>query len=188
LAKNNLRSIISGKFRTSDQSGFTLLEVLIAMAIMIMALSSILAIESGSINASARAKRMNIVAMLAKNQMIQTEYAIQGKAFDELEKEQTGNFEAPYEEYSWKREIKEITFPSINPAAAAAGAETGATSADDQSNSQTVETMAKLITNFLSKSIREVDVSVIWKRSGKEQTFTVGMYWVDLNHAFELSE
>jgi type II secretion system protein I len=80
-----------------NPQGFTLLEVLIAMAIMALALSSILSVESGSINASARAKQMNIVAMLVKNQMIKTEYEIEGKSFDEVEKEKSEAFEAPYE-------------------------------------------------------------------------------------------
>ena len=39
-----------------SQAGFTLLEVIIAMAIMVIALASILDVESGSINASIRTK------------------------------------------------------------------------------------------------------------------------------------
>jgi general secretion pathway protein I len=161
------------------QTGFTLLEVLIAMAIMALALSSILSVESGSINASARAKQMNIVAMLVKNQMIKTEYEIEGKSFDEVEKEKGEAFEAPYETYTWKREIKEITFPTINP---------GSSDPNDQSVDQNAETMAKTISQFLSKAIREVDVSVNWKKDGKDQSFTVATYWVDLNHAFDAQQ
>src|SRR6478735_4350708 len=82
--------------------GFTLLEVIIAMAIMTLAFSSILAVEMGSINASARAKQMNIVAMLAKNQMVETEYKIEGKKFDEVKKEESGAFPSPYQDYTWK--------------------------------------------------------------------------------------
>jgi type II secretion system protein I len=162
-----------------DQAGFTLLEVLIAMAIMTVALSSILAVESGSINASARAKQMNIVAMLVKNQMIKTEYDIEGKTFDEVEKEKTEAFEAPYETYTWKRVVKEITFPTINP---------GSSDPNDTSVDQNAETMAKTISQFLSKAIREVDVSVNWKKDGKDQSFTVATYWVDLNHAFDAQQ
>jgi general secretion pathway protein I len=172
-----------------NNEGFTLLEVIIAMAIMVLALSSILAIESGSINASARAKQMSVVAMLARNEMIMTEFDFEGKTFDEMEKEKTGQFEAPYSDYGWKREIKEIEFPPINPAAAAPNADgSQASSNNDQDNGANVDTMAKLITQFLSKSIREVSVSVLWKKSGKEQSFTVATYWVDLNHAFDLTQ
>jgi general secretion pathway protein I len=170
-----------------NNDGFTLLEVIIAMAIMVLALSSILAIESGSINASTRAKQMSVVAMLARNEMIMTEFDIEGKTFDEMEKEKTGQFDAPYADYGWKRAIKEIEFPPINPAAGAS-ADGSQSSGNDQDNSANVDTMAKLITQFLSKSIREVSVSVVWKKSGKEQSFTVATYWVDLNHGFDISQ
>jgi prepilin-type N-terminal cleavage/methylation domain-containing protein len=169
-----------------NDAGFTLLEVIIAMAIMVLALSSILAIESGSINASARAKQMSVVAMLARNEMIMAEFDLEGKTFDEVEKEKTGQFSAPYSDYSWKRTVKEVNFPPINPAAGAT--EGGQSSANDQDNSANVETMAKLITNYLSKAMREITISVVWKKSGKEQSFTVATYWVDLNHAFDLSQ
>ena len=57
------------------------------MTIMVLAFASILAVESGAINASDRAKTMNIVQMLAKNQMIEWEYRIEGRTFDEVKKE-----------------------------------------------------------------------------------------------------
>lgn len=170
-----------------NNQGFTLLEVIIAMAIMVLALASILAIESNSINASARAKQMSIVAMLARNEMIMTEFDIEGKTFDEMEKEKTGQFDAPYNDYGWKREIKEIEFPPINPAAAS-NLDGSQSANSDQDNSANVDTMAKLITQYLSKSLREVSVSIIWKKSGKEQSFTVATYWVDLNHAFDVNQ
>jgi prepilin-type N-terminal cleavage/methylation domain-containing protein len=170
-----------------SNAGFTLFEVIIAMAIMVLALSSILAIESGSINASARAKQMSIVAMLARNEMIMTEFDIEGKTFDEIEKDKTGQFEAPYGDYTWKRAIKEIEFPPINPAAGA-NPDGSQGAGNDQDNGANVDTMAKLITNYLSKALREVSVTIVWKKSGKEQTFTVATYWVDLNHEFDLSQ
>jgi prepilin-type N-terminal cleavage/methylation domain-containing protein len=40
----------------SNQAGFTLLEVIIALAIMVIAFASILSVESESINASGRTR------------------------------------------------------------------------------------------------------------------------------------
>jgi general secretion pathway protein I len=161
--------------------GFTLLEVVIAMAIMTLAFSSILAVEMGSINASSRAKQMNIVAMLAKNQMVDTEYKIEGKSFDEVKKEDSGTFEAPYQDYRWKTTVRELKFPPIAGGAAAQskGAEGG---------NQVTELLTKLITNFLSKALREVTVTVFWKRGTAEQSFSLSTYWVDLNYEFKLTE
>lgn len=167
-----------GKNKFKNQKGFTLLEVLIAIAIMALALGSILAIEGGSINHSVEAKQMNIVAMLAKNQMITTELDIEGKTFDEVDKDMTGKFDPPFEDFSWSREVTEVKFPNLNPGGGG----------QNEGEDQTSEMLSKLLSNYLSKALREVKVSVLWMKNGKPQTFSVSTYWVDLNHEFDLSE
>ena len=164
---------------TRSESGFTLLETMIAVAIMLIAFSAILMTESASLNSSARAKQMNIVAMLSKNALIESEYAIQGRTFEEMDKEKTLPFPEPYNDYSYKRIIKEIKFPSLSLGGSKAGA--GGIDA-------TTEQVIKLLTNFLSKAVREVTVEVIWKKGTETQSFAVSTYWVDLNHEFQLTE
>ena len=173
----------------NNESGFTLLESVIAMAIMVVAFTSILVVESGSIDAAARAKQTNIVAMLAKNTMVDIEYKFQGKTFDEFKKEDSGNFPEPYQDYKWKSSVKEITFPTLNVAAlASGGANDSGGSAQPDESGNLAELLAKLLTNFLSKAIREVTVTVTWKKGTGEQNFSVSTYWVNLNHEFQLSE
>lgn len=163
----------------SDNRGFTLLEVLIAIAIMVTALATILAIEGSSLGASEKSKTMNTVAMLAKNKMIETELDIEGKTFDEIEKDKSGAFEHPFEKYQWRRSVREIKFPTLNTG--------GGSSAEDEANQQATAMISKLISTYLSKAMREVSVTIVWQRSGKDQEFTVSTYWVDLNHALELT-
>lgn len=153
------------------------------MAIMLMALTAILSVESGSINATARAKQMNVVAMLAKNTMVETEYKIEGKPFSEVKKEDQGTFEAPFQDYRWQTKISEIEFPSI----LGGGGKSGQ-GGDNGSQDETTAMFAKLITNFLSKALREVSVTILWKKGSSEQKFSVSTYWVDLNHEFQLSQ
>ncbi|HLD99902.1 MAG TPA: prepilin-type N-terminal cleavage/methylation domain-containing protein [Bdellovibrionota bacterium] len=164
----------------NDKSGFTLLETMIAMAIMMVAFASILAVESGSINASNRAKQLNIVAMLAKNQMIEAEYEIEGKTFEEVKKKDGGNFAQPYQDYRWTMEIKEIKFPSLNFG--------GSKASGGEDDGGITGLMTKLLTNYISKAIRELTVTIFWKKGPGEQSFSVSTYWVDLNHEFELQE
>ena len=161
-----------------NEAGFTLLEVLIALAILVMSLGTILAIEGGSINASDRSKHMNIVAMLARNEMIQTELDIEGKTFDEVDKETEGKFDAPYGDYGWKRTIKELKFPNF---ASLAGAQ-------NDSENQVSDMLSKLFSSYMSKAMREVTVEILWKKSGQQQSVSVTTYWVDLNHEFNLSQ
>ena len=165
---------------SSNESGFTLLETMIALAIMMIAFASILLVESRSLSTSAKAKQMNVVAMLARNQMIKTEYDIEGKTFDEVKKEESGQFEEPFKDYTWSRTIKEMKFPALNISGG------GGKTADG--NNQIAELLTKLVTNFFSKALREVNVTIKWKRGAGTQSFTVSTYWVDLNHEFQLQE
>ena len=175
--------------KLSENSGFTLLEVIIALAIMVLAFTSILSIEGGSINATARGKKMIVVGMLAKNQMIEQEFKIQGKTFDEVPKEESGTFEEPYADFRWKTAVKEIEFPKIT-----AGGKTKP--GGDDGTDQFTDTISKLVTNFLSKAIREITVTILWNTSGdktdrdtkKDQSFSLTTYWVDLNYELSLNE
>lgn len=188
LLKFSANKILKSRTVASDAEGFTLLEVIIAMAIMVIAFASILTVESGSLNASARAKQMNIVAMLAKNKMVETEYEIEGKTFDEVAKESSGSFDAPFQEFSWQTTIKEMTFPNLALGQGSPEGGGGASNTQDSAGSEMATMMAKLVTKFFSKSIREVTVNILWKRGSGEQRYSVSTYWVDLNHEFELSE
>ena len=165
----------------SANSGFTLLEVLIALAIMTVMLTSIFLIQQSSIEATIRAQQMNTVAMLAKNLMIDTELAFQEKAFADLKEEEKGQFPAPHQDYTWERKIKEIEFPNLGMGAG--GGEDGAEGANPQS-----EMLSKLVSNFLSKSIREISVTISWRKGSGTQNYAVATYWVDLNHEFSLTE
>ncbi len=171
--------------------GFTLLEVMIAMAIMLVAFSSILMVQSNGLQSSARAREINTVSMLMKQQLLETEFAIENKTFDEVKKEDAGQFKEPFQEYSWKREVKEIKFPNLTSLANAGGdasASAGSSSSDSNAQGGVAEQMSRLVTNFLSKALREVQVSVTWKRNNSNQKISISMYWVDLNSAFQITE
>ncbi len=80
-------------------SGFTLLEVLIALAILITAFGAIFMVQAGAISATEKARRMNVVAMLAKNKMVEAEMEFEGKDFNEVAAKKNGKFEPPHDDY-----------------------------------------------------------------------------------------
>jgi len=177
--------------RIPPEGGFTLLEVMIAMTIMLLAFTSILAVESSSMNTSAKAKQMNIVGMLARNAMTQTEVEIQGKAFKELNEEDSAQFEEPFQDYTWVRTVKEVKFPNLAGmfqagANAQEGGENSQAADAQEGNAALMEQMTKLVSNFLSKALREVTITIKWKKGSGEQKYVVSMYWVDLNSDFQL--
>jgi prepilin-type N-terminal cleavage/methylation domain-containing protein len=162
-------------------SGFTLLEVMIAIGILAIGIGAILVAENNSLDTTFRAKRMTTVATLARNSLIEAEREIQGKTFDETRKELSGKFDPPYSEYSWERKIKEITFPNVLTPEAKEGK-------GGQPEDQNEARVVRLATQFLSKATRELSITIKWKEKGQDQQYSVSQYWVDLNHEFNLSE
>lgn len=175
------------------QDGFTLLEVMIAMAIMLVAFSSILAIQSSSMNSALRSRQVHEVSMLARWAMASTEVEIAGKKFSDISEELSGQFDPPYQDYSWTRKIREITLPNLSgiskavQEASGGGPTTREEEEAAEQNGALLEQMTKIITNFISKAVREVTITVSWKRGTHTQTYEVAMYWVDLNSDFQLT-
>jgi prepilin-type N-terminal cleavage/methylation domain-containing protein len=170
--------------------GFTLIEVMISVAIMLVAFTAIFSIQAGSMNALDRTKRMTIITMLARNAMIESELATQGKSFKEVNKEETGEFKPPFNEYKWKREIKEIKFPVLNFAAGGTGDgdEGGEKGESSNANNAIMEKMSKIFAKYLSDSVREIAVTITWPISKGTMSYTVSTYWVDLGAQVSLDE
>jgi len=157
---------------------------MIAITIMVVAFASILNIESSSIEATARAKEMTTISMLARNAINQAEMEIKGRTFSELKKEDAGNFDEPFEEYAWSRKIDEVKFPDIMSLAGGAsslGGESG-----EASKTNEADMLGKIVTNFLSKGVRKITVTVTGVRN-KTQTFSVSTFWVNLSSELQLS-
>lgn len=160
--------------------GFTLLEVLIAISIMVIGVGTVLMIESNSLEATDKARRVTTAAMLAKRTMLEAEMLFEGKPFNEVKTEESGQYSEPYETFQWTRTIKEIELPNMNPPSGGGQGSGGDSGADENAN-----TMTNMITSFLSKGMREVTVTVRWPRGKGFQEMSVTQYWVDLNHELQ---
>ena len=173
-----------------DSRGFTLLEVMIAMAIMMVAFASIMMVQSSSIQSSIKAKNLNIVSMLAHNKMVESELEWEGKKFAEIDKEKEGEFKEPFQDFRWKREIKEVKFPTLDLAGAAgdSGGDAGDTNPAEAGAADGMSRVGKIITAYLSKGVREVAITIFWKKGKGEQAFTVSTYWIDLDAEFSINE
>jgi general secretion pathway protein I len=86
--------------------GFTLLEVMIALAIISVALVAISGINSGAIDAHTYSKRLTIATLLARSKMADLEQELQSDGLPSDDSEEEGAFdEEGYPQYRWQAQI-----------------------------------------------------------------------------------
>lgn len=168
-----------------SESGFTLLEVIVAIAILVIAFASIYSIQFSSLRSFEKTRDRNLVSMLARGAMAQTEVEMRGKAFNELQAEQGGQFDKPYETYRWTRKIKEIEFPTL-PLLNSGSEEEGGSENSSASKNPMLDNVSKMISQTLTRSIREVTVTISWKRGKADQSYQLSTYWVDFSQGVQL--
>lgn len=87
-------------------SGFTLLEVMIALAILSVSLVALAGINSGAMNMHAYSKRLTVATMLARGKMADLEQKLQSEGLPTDDDVEQGTFEEEgYEEFRWEAQI-----------------------------------------------------------------------------------
>jgi len=92
-------------FMNNRNPGFTLLEVMVAMSIIAIALTALLASQSQSISIAGEAKFSTTAALLAQSKMAE----IETKTEDELIYD-SGDFGNDFPDYSWEMEVQDVIF------------------------------------------------------------------------------
>jgi general secretion pathway protein I len=85
---------------SSDSAGFTLLEVMIALAIIAITLVSLLGLANRSIGVNGRIQKMTQATLLAQEKMAETEVAARQGQLAPTDDE--GSFDEPFDEYRWR--------------------------------------------------------------------------------------
>jgi len=89
-------------------SGFTLMEVMIAMAILAIALVAIFQLQSQSISMSTDSRFMTTAALLAQSKMVEAE------ADSTLDNHsEDGDFGPDYPQYIWRMEVGDTQLPQF---------------------------------------------------------------------------
>jgi general secretion pathway protein I len=95
--------------------GFSLLEIMIAMAILSGALVWLIVGVSRNIKAENHAKLMTAATFLARSKMVDIEDDLYKKGFGEFEKELNGTFEdRGFARYSWRAVVDKIELPTVD--------------------------------------------------------------------------
>jgi prepilin-type N-terminal cleavage/methylation domain-containing protein len=110
-----LTTVVRKLRRIGGASGFTLLEIMIAMAILSGGLVWLIVGVTRNIKAENHAKLMTTGTFLARQEMIDIEDQLYEKGFSEFEKDSAGNFEDKgFARFTWKVTVDKVELPSAS--------------------------------------------------------------------------
>lgn len=143
------------------KKGFTLLEIMLALAIFAIAAAALVGFHARGYVNDAKARKLTIAAQLARGKMVDFQLGIEkeiGKGVFPEEKVEEGDFEKPFEDYHWKAEIRKVELP-MPPL----GEEIGDAS----------KQMMEMITKQISDAVREIKLTLSWKEMERERSFSL---------------
>ncbi len=173
--------------RSRADAGFTLLEVLIAVAILAVSLSSLMASQFQSIAATRYARDITAAALLAEYQIVELEFVHREEGWVNSDVEYEGSFdEQGYPDMNWACTVHFIELPEYNQLIEAKeGADEAA--GEDGDNMMDAGDQAfgalgmvwPIVKAAIENSIRKVDCKVTWKNGKIEEEFAVQTFWTD---------
>jgi len=94
----------TGQPRRKQEAAFTLLEVMVAVAIIAISFAALLASQSQSLSVAALARFQAVASLLAKQKLAELE----AEGFDNLNSG-SGQFAEDFAEYHWQAEVNELS-------------------------------------------------------------------------------
>lgn len=150
--------------------GFTLLEVMVAMAILAVSLLAILDFQSTAVLTSGRAQSISVATALARHQMAQVilvmeEEMEKGKLPDE--RSESGDFsDQEFPDYRWEMTLRRVEIP--------------APPLPEEAGGELVQKIVSNITEQISEATRELTLKVFWKELDHEESISVTTHLVSL--------
>ena len=150
-----------------NKKGFTFLEVLIAVAIIA---ASMVTLSLASMGNNLRVRKTalnNNVAVLLERKMTEIEALYRGKSLDQIKEEDSGDFGSEYKQYRWTMKSQEFEMPDLSPVLIS-----------QDKGDEMLLTVIKQTQEFISKSVKEVTVSVFVKTPAREIEYSITTYFV----------
>jgi prepilin-type N-terminal cleavage/methylation domain-containing protein len=170
----------------SADGGFTLLEVMAAVAILALTLVVLLSVITNNMRATAHARMLTTATFLARGKIVSLEDGLIEKGFQDLDEEDDGNFaDDGFREFSWTTAIEKIQLPTdmAQSAQQAAG--------DKSQQKDPMQALTGMVGGLmgmfiepvrigLQESVRRITVRVFWnERKRPEQSIEVVTYVTD---------
>ncbi len=140
------------KLAKINNQGFSLLEIIIALAIMATAFTVLLGNQAASFLSAERATMMTNATFLARQKMGEIEMEVDKdlakNKFPDEKIEKNGAFEEPFEEFRWKYTIDKVEIPVVE--------------GGEGEQNVLVQSYMKQVIDQISKAVREVKLVIFW--------------------------
>ncbi len=189
---NKLTPILPGNKDLSrrspkDEAGFTLVEVLFAILIFVIAALAAADLTRGSVRATREGKDISVATWLLQNVMTELETKLETEGFDKgCDKKKEGKFDPPNDRFVWTAYCNDIDFKLSSSAAKILAKED---SKDDKPSTEDMiqKIILKSAGDYLTKSIRELHVEIKWKMGSIEKTIDATTHVAVYNLPFTVS-
>lgn len=168
------KSKTNPRLKLNKETGFTLLEIMVAVSILAISLLVLLDFHSGAMIVSRRAEDITMASMLARLKLneikLDLEKGIDKGEFPAENKTEDGTFDEPYEMYKWTSTINRVDIP-VPP------------QPEGEEGVAGMDIMLKIfqmITEKIAESAREITLEVKWDELGEEQSVSVSTHIVKL--------
>ena len=111
------------------------------------------------------------VSSMLDRKMAEIDREYREKSISEIPEEKEGDFGDKYPQYSWKLKSKKLEFPDLS----------SSLSSRDGGVDEKTQMIIKQMTTLISKSIKEVTLTVSLKQEKKPLEFSVTTYFVDFS-------
>jgi general secretion pathway protein I len=190
---------VTAAARRRAARAFTLLEVMIALAILAGALLALSDVVGGALRNHVRAQRLEVATLLARGKMVELEEGFERTGFRDFDQTEEGTFEEEgHADVRWKAEVvkPEVDLSADRILALLTGGgdlaslfpgAPGSSASDGQVVDPRAGAVAALVQTQLTafgevvkKGVREVRLTVSWDDGGTERAFTVVAHLVVL--------
>lgn len=171
-----------------NQAGFTLVEVLFAILIFVIAALAAADLTRGSVRATREGKDISAATWLLQNVMTELETKLETEGFDKgCDKKKEGKFDPPYDRFVWTAYCNEIDF-KISASASKIMKAAGEDSKDDKASAEDMiqKIVLKSAGDYLTKSIRELHVDIKWKLGSVDKTVGATTHVAVYNQPFTI--
>jgi prepilin-type N-terminal cleavage/methylation domain-containing protein len=157
-------------WKTAERRGrrgavaFTFIEVMVAIAILALCLTVLLATQGRSVDLGAKANAADTAALLGQMKMEELILKAQKDGQDSLRDEERGEFDQEkYPSYRWEYKTDPVSLPIVP-------------------GGGVQENQLRIAQQFMEKAIRQLNLTVQWKENGradKELTLTTHLVKLD---------